>query len=134
MVIDTPTHAEMSPRPHPLVLASRALAVSSLLALISLGLMWELWLAPTGSGTLAIKVVPLLIPIIGLIKHRMYTYRWVSLMVWLYCAEGLVRGTSSTGLTVWLAWTEVTLCIVLFVACAMQVRVRLKHKQSVQPM
>ena len=34
-------------------------------ALIVLGLAWELWLAPTGRGTLAIKVLPLLLPLPG---------------------------------------------------------------------
>nr|HMQ71600.1 hypothetical protein [Rubrivivax sp.] len=33
--------------------ATRALALATLAALIGLGLAWELWLAPTGSGTLA---------------------------------------------------------------------------------
>lgn len=111
---------------HPLVTGSRALAVACLVALIVLGLLWELVLAPTGSGTLALKVVPLVIPLMGLLRHRLYTYRWVSLLVWIYCAEGLVRGTSSSGITVWLAWLEVLLCVGLFAACAIQVRVRLR--------
>ena len=34
--------------------------------LLVLGLAWELWLAPTGRGTLAIKVLPLLLPLPGL--------------------------------------------------------------------
>ena len=42
-----------------LVSRTRALAVGSTLALIALGLVWELWLAPTGRGTLALKVLPL---------------------------------------------------------------------------
>ena len=46
-----------------MLLATRALAVGATLALIALGLAWELWLAPTGSGTLAIKVLPLLLPL-----------------------------------------------------------------------
>ena len=111
---------------HPLVKGSRALAVGSLVMLIALGLAWELVLAPTGQGTLALKVLPLLVPLLGLLRHRLYTYRWVSLMVWLYCTEGLVRATSSSGITVWLAWLEVLLCVCLFTACAVQVRVRLK--------
>ena len=74
--------------------ATRALAVAATLALIALGLAWELWLAPTGSGTLAIKVLPLLLPLPGLMRMRLYTYRWTSLLVWLYVAEGAVRATS----------------------------------------
>ena len=106
---------------------TRAVAVASLLALIALGLAWELWLAPTGRGTLALKVVPLLLPIAGLLRNRMYTYRWVSLLVWLYFTEGIVRATSSRGPVVWLAWTEVVLCIVLFTACAAHVKHRLNQ-------
>ena len=106
---------------------SRALAVGSLLGLIVLGLAWELWLAPTGNRTLAWKVLPLVLPLAGLLKHRMYTYRWVSLLVWLYCAEGLVRATTERGMSAALAVLEVLLCVVLFVACAAQVRWRLKR-------
>jgi uncharacterized membrane protein len=106
---------------------TRALAVASLLGLIVLGLAWELWLAPTGHRTLALKVLPLAIPVAGLLKNRMYTYRWVSLMVWLYFTEGVVRATSDKGASVPLAVVEVLLCLVLFTACAMHVRWRLRH-------
>lgn len=105
----------------------RALAVASLLGLIVLGLAWELWLAPTGNRTLALKVLPLALPLAGLLKQRMYTYRWVSLMVWIYFTEGVVRATSDRGIAVPLAMIEVVLCTVLFVACAMHVRWRLRH-------
>ena len=108
------------------VLATRALAVASLLGLIVLGLAWELWLAPTGNRTLAWKVLPLVLPLSGLLKHRMYTYRWVSLMVWLYFIEGIVRATSGSGLVVALAWSEVALCTMLFAACAAHVHWRLR--------
>src|SRR5947207_6044467 len=73
---------------------TRTVAVGCVLALIVLGLAWELWLAPTGHRTLAWKVLPLAVPIAGLLKNRLYTYRWVSLLVWLYVAEGAVRATS----------------------------------------
>ena len=105
---------------------TRAAAVASLLALIVLGLAWELWLAPTGRGTLALKVLPLAIPLAGLLKNRMYTYRWVSLLVWIYFTEGVVRATSEGGIGALLAGIEVLLCLVLFAACAMHVRMRLR--------
>lgn len=112
---------------------TRALAVSSLLALIVLGLLWELWLAPTGRGTLALKVLPLALPLAGLLKNRLYTYRWVSLMVWLYFTEGAVRAWSDTGLSAGLALVEVLLCVALFAACAAHVRWRLRHPADVGP-
>ena len=107
---------------------TRWMAVASLLGLILLGLAWELWLAPLrpGGSWWAIKVLPLCIPLAGLLKNRMYTYRWVSLLVWLYFTEGVVRAWSDKAPGNWLALLEVLLCIVLFVACAVHVRMRLK--------
>ena len=91
---------------------TRIVAIASVLALIVLGLAWELWLAPTGRGTLAVKVLPLFVPLAGLWRRRMYTYRWVSLLVWVYFAEGVVRATSDRGPGVPLAIIEILLCLV----------------------
>ncbi|MEO8082034.1 MAG: DUF2069 domain-containing protein, partial [Caldimonas sp.] len=44
--------------------------------------------------------------------------------VWIYFAEGVVRATSDRGLSAALAALEVVLCLVLFAACAGQVRAR----------
>jgi uncharacterized membrane protein len=109
---------------------SRNTAVASLLALIVLGLAWELWLAPTGNRTLALKVLPLAIPLAGLLKYRMHTYRWLSLFVWIYFTEGVVRATSERGAAVPLAAAEVALGLVLFAACAAQVRWRLARAKE----
>jgi uncharacterized membrane protein len=109
-----------------IVRLTRALALGSVIALIVLGLSWELWLAPTGSGTLALKVLPLLLPLPGLWRRRMYTFRWLSLLVWLYFLEGAVRATSESGLSQALALVEVLLCLLLFTACALHVRWRLR--------
>lgn len=116
----------------PFVARTRALALASLIALFVLCLAWELWLAPVGRGTLAIKALPLLLPIPGLWRNRMYTYRWVSLMVWLYFTEGVVRATSDRGISAWLAGAEVLLCLALFTACAMHVRWRLRAAKEAQ--
>lgn len=102
------------------------MAVAATLALIVLGLAWELWLAPTGRGTLALKVLPLLVPLPGLLRLRLYTYRWLSLAVWLYVAEGAVRATSERGTSASLAALEVMLSLVLFAACCLHVRARLR--------
>jgi len=112
---------------------TRALALGCIIGLIVLGLAWELWLAPTGSGTLAVKVLPLLLPLAGLARHRLYTYRWVSLLVWLYFAEGAVRVTTESGLSQVLAGIEVLLCLVLFATCAWHVRWRLSRARVAAP-
>lgn len=109
------------------VARTRDVAVASLLALIVLCLAWELWVAPTGRGTLALKALPLSFALAGLLKRRMYTYRWLSLLVWLYVLEGLLRATSEAGLGARLAVLEVLLGLVLFAACALHVRWRLRH-------
>jgi len=116
----------------PRVEASRWLAVGSLLGLIVLALAWELWLAPLrpGGSWLALKALPLCFPLAGLLRHRMYTYRWVSLMVWVYFIEGVVRAYGDRGLSARLALAEVVLCLALFAACALHVRFRLRKASA----
>ncbi|HMS05863.1 MAG TPA: DUF2069 domain-containing protein [Burkholderiaceae bacterium] len=111
---------------------TRAWAVASLIALIVLCLGWELWWAPLrpGGSWLALKALPLCLPLPGLLKNRMYTYRWLSLMVWLYMTEGLVRATSEGPPGSWLALAEVLLCLILFVACTLHIRLRLKAAKA----
>jgi uncharacterized membrane protein len=111
---------------------TRWLAVSSLLGLILVGLAWELWLAPLrpGGSWWAIKVLPLCLPLAGLLKHRMYTYRWVSLLVWLYFTEGAVRAWGDKWPSNGLALLQVILCTTLFVACALHVRIRIKAAKA----
>ena len=117
------------------VAATRWLAVGSLLGLIVLSLAWELVLAPLrpGGSWLALKALPLCIPLAGLLKRRMYTYRWVSLMVWLYFTEGVVRAWSDRPPGNWLALAEIALCLLLFMACAMHVRLRQRAARAAQP-
>jgi uncharacterized membrane protein len=129
------TTQDLTPREPDNVRHTRTLAVASLLALIVLGLAWELWLAPVrpGGSWLALKVLPLCLPLAGLLKNRMYTYRWVSLMVWLYFIEGVVRASGDRPPSAWLAMAEVLLCLLLFVACALHVRLRLKNAKNSSP-
>jgi uncharacterized membrane protein len=115
--------------PTAIVQLSRVLAVASLTALIVLCLAWELWLAPLrpGGSWLALKVLPLCLPIAGLLKNRMYTYRWVSLVVWLYFIEGVVRAWGDRAPGNYLALAEVGLCMSLFAACLLHVRTRQRN-------
>ncbi|MFM8589412.1 MAG: DUF2069 domain-containing protein [Limnohabitans sp.] len=119
-----PSHDPLPPG----VAFTRQLAVASLIGLIVLGLAWELWLAPLreGGSWWALKVLPLCLPLAGLLKHRMYTYRWVSLVVWMYFTEAAVRGWSDPWPSSGLAIAQGLLCISLFVACGLHVRYRFK--------
>ena len=113
---------------------TRWLAVGSLLGMIVLGLAWELWLAPLrpGGSLLVLKVLPLCIPLAGILKNKMYTYRWVSLMVWLYFTEGAVRAYSDKPPSNYYAMVQVLLCCTLFAACALHVRLRLRPAAPAQ--
>ena len=108
---------------------TRWMAVASVLALIALGVAWELVLAPIrpGGSWLALKVLPLCVPLAGLLKNRMYTYRWVSLVIWLYFTEGVVRAWSDKAPGNWLGALEIVLCLVLFTACTLHVRLRQRN-------
>ena len=130
-------HFDSSPAPQPSAVAagvhhSRRVAVVSLLLLILLCLAWELFLAPVrpGGSWLALKALPLCIPLAGLLKNRMYTYRWLSLMVWLYVTEGCVRAWSDRAPSNLLALLEVVLCFVLFTACTAHIRLRLRGAKA----
>ena len=116
---------------------TRWMAVGSMIALILLGLAWELLLSPIrpGGSWLALKVLPLCLPLAGILKNRMYTYRWMSLLVWLYFTEGATRAWSDNPPGNYLAMIQVALCLVLFAACALHVRIRLKNKvDAVNPL
>ena len=107
--------------------ATRWAAVASLLALVAVLLVWELGLH---RSWWAIKALPLCAPLAGLLKRRLYTYRWMSLLVWIYFIEGAVRAYSDRGLSAQLALAEVALCLALFAACALHVRIRLRKAKA----
>ncbi|OZA06483.1 MAG: hypothetical protein B7X95_02460 [Methylophilaceae bacterium 17-44-8] len=91
----------------------------SLIALITLCLAWELWLAPfkAGGSMLVLKTLPLLLPLFGILRGNRYTYQWASMLILLYFTEGIVRGWSEQGLSAYLAGLEILLSIVFF-GCA----------------
>lgn len=125
-----------SPRPpSPAARATRLAAVATLLALFALCLAWELWLAPLrpGGSWLALKALPLLLPLPGLLRLRMFTYRWTALFVWLYFVEGVVRATSDRAPSSWYALAEVVLTVALFAACTAHIRLRQRQARAASP-
>ena len=104
----------------------------ALLALAALCLAWELWLAPLrpGGSWLALKALPLLLALPGLLRLRMYTYRALALFVWLYFVEGAVRATSDRAPSSWYALAEVVLVVVLFTACTLHIRLRQREVKA----
>ena len=94
----------------------RATAFASLVALLALCLLWELWLAPLrpGGSLLALKAAPLVLPLAGIYAGRRYTYQWSSLLVLAYVAEGAVRAWSESGISQVLAVAEIALSVACF--------------------
>lgn len=67
-----------------------------LLILVCVG--WELFLAPLrpGGSWLVLKVVPLLLPLRGILRGNLYTFQWAAILSLLYVMEGAVRAVSDT--------------------------------------
>jgi uncharacterized membrane protein len=98
--------------------ASQVAASFALVALILLCLAWELWLAPLrpGGSFLALKALPLTLPLGGIFKGKRYTYQWSSMLILAYFAEGATRAWSENGLSQALALAEVALSLAFFAA------------------
>lgn len=102
----------------------QAVSSVSLIALIFLCLAWELWLAPLrpGGSWLVLKTLPLLLPLMGILKGRRYTYQWAPMLILAYFTEGVVRAWSDPGLSAWLAGAEVALSAAFFFAAIFYAR------------
>ena len=96
----------------------------SLIALITLCLIWEGWLAPlkAGGSWLILKGAFLLPAVFGILRGKRYTYKWMSLFIQFYLLEGLVRATSDPGLSRWLATGEALLATLLFASAVLYIR------------
>jgi uncharacterized membrane protein len=100
------------------VRALRLSAAGSLALLVLLCLAWELWLAPlrAGGSLIALKALPLILPLKGILQGRRYTYQWSSILILAYFAEGVTRMWADEGLSRILATAETGLAVVYFAA------------------
>lgn len=101
------------------------LSSTSLVGLLFLCLAWELWLAPLrpGGSMLALKALPLLLPLFGILRGKRYTHQWASMLALAYVTEGLVRAISDQGMSQGLAVAETVLAMLLFAGCLGHARV-----------
>ncbi len=104
--------------------AARLASSALLVALIFLGLAWELALAPLrpGGSWLVLNVLPLLAPLFGVLHGKRYTYQWSTLLIWLYAAEGATRAYTDGGMSSVLAGIELVLALAYFGAAVIYVR------------
>ena len=111
---------------------ARMAASVALGALIALCLAWELWLAPLrpGGSLLALKALPLVLPFMGIVTGRRYTYQWSSMLILAYFAEGVTRAWSDKGISQDLALVEVVLSLVFFVAAVSYARAAQARRNS----
>ena len=93
-------------------------ACASLVTLVFLCVAWELFLAPVkpGGSWLVLKALPLLAPLFGVLRGRRYTFKWSTLLIWAYAAEGATRMYTDTGLAARLAFLELVLSLGYFAA------------------
>jgi uncharacterized membrane protein len=96
----------------------------SLSALIVLCLAWELWLAPLrpGGSLLALKALPLALPLGGILKGKRYTFQWSSMLILAYMAEGITRAWSDSGAAQNLAVLEIILSLTFLAAAVAYAR------------
>lgn len=114
------------PSPWPVIAAGTALS----LALF--GLAWELWIAPLrpGGSWLAVKVLPLLLACPGLWNGRIRTFQWMSLAVWLYVGESLVRILGLTQIERQMAWGSLGLSLVMAFAVLAGARAHMRRMRD----
>jgi uncharacterized membrane protein len=109
--------------PYPNVPPNRPAALGAAITLAALALLcvaWEWWLAPLRPGGTAfvLKALPLAIALPGVLRQRIYTLQWASMLVLFYFAEGIVRGMTDRAPGNRLGWIEVALALGFF-ACAL---------------
>ena len=99
------------------------IASITLLALIALCLAWEGILAPLrpGGSWMTLKVLPLMVPLFGILRGKRYTYQWTSMMILLYLTEGVVRTNDPAPGNV-LALAEAVLSVIFFVVVVLYSR------------
>lgn len=100
-------------------------ASATLIALVFLCLLWESVLSPIrpGGSLLMLKALPLLLPLFGILRGNIYTYRWSSLLVLAYFCEGVVRAWSEHGVSRGLAIAEIVLSLAFVLLAGSYVRV-----------
>lgn len=105
---------------------TRLVASASLIALFVLCLAWETVLAPLrpGGSYIALKALPLLLPLAGIVSGKVYTYQWSSMLILAYLGEGAMRALSERGPSQILAILEIVLSVVFFAAVVSFVRLK----------
>ena len=106
-------------RPHQ-ILTSGGLIVLSLWCLI-----WEGYTAPLNpeGSWLILKSVPIVLPLLGILRNDLRTHQYTVLIVFPYFIEGVVRSYAEVGLFRMMAVGEIILSLLLFTFLLNSVRI-----------
>ncbi|MDO4433240.1 MAG: DUF2069 domain-containing protein [Alysiella sp.] len=101
------------------------------LGLIVLTLAWDGLYAPlhTGRWLLVIKLLPLCLPLQGILSGRIYTYQYCSMLILAYFTEGVMRLFDVSIISVGFAIGEILLSVLFFVACLAYLK-QFKHPKK----
>lgn len=108
-------------------------AVTSLVLLCAWLLAWEIVVAPLhpGGSLLALKALPLLLPLRGVLKRDLYTLQWSSMVILIYLVEGIVRAWSDRAeLSRMMALGEALLVVAYFLFALLYLRPYKKQAQK----
>ncbi|KQV33472.1 DUF2069 domain-containing protein [Massilia sp. Root335] len=108
-------------------------AVTSLVILFAWLLAWEIAVAPLhpGGSLLALKALPLLLPLRGVLKRDLYTLQWSSMVILIYLVEGIVRAWSDrTEISRMMALGETLLVCAYFLFALLYLRPYKKQAQK----
>ncbi|EGV35011.1 DUF2069 domain-containing protein [Neisseria weaveri] len=108
---------------------SHAAAIFSLISLIAVSVAWELWIAPLrpGGSWLALKALPLCLPLAGILKGKIYTFQYSSLLILFYFAEAVVRLFDAETASRLCAGAATLSATVFFISCLAYIKTHKKE-------
>ena len=94
-------------------------------------LVWEGYIAPLNPDVswVILKSIPIILPLIGVLRNTLRAYQYAVLLVFPYFIEGVVRSYAEAGLYQLMAVGELVLSLLLFTFLLMSVRtIRTQHQ------
>ena len=111
------------------------LCLLSVILMILFGFLWEVKLYPLRDGSLLwLKVLPLIPLLPGLFQGRLRSLQWLTLIIWFFITEAIVRVTSDPAENfiwscIWLGLGVTTLISAM--AAVRRIRLSKPHEQKI---
>lgn len=109
-------------------------ALILVLSMIFFGISWEIWLNPIkpNGSMLWAKILPLVMALPGLYRGKIYTFQWLSLLVWFYVCEALVRVYTDQTIEIILSIIWFLMSLALFLVIWRGIKILKKQKISIE--